>query len=170
MNTLKAFLPGLRRQELGADGTRATIAGFGSVDSWTSGPSWSVYAMTKGSVFAMMDSLAIEFLPFNIKAISVKPGYFSTGFLGRYICTSSKERIPAYEDPSTPSGQSRLGLAAMHGNQPGDAPKEANVIVDILSRSGVAEGKETSPCIVLGPDCEETIRQKCSSTIAVLNE
>ncbi|CAH0015146.1 unnamed protein product [Clonostachys rhizophaga] len=169
--TIKAFLPHLRAQPpLDNTGTRATLVAFGSLGSWIGGPTYGVYAMTKWSCSALMESLAAEVASYGIRATVVEPGYFRTGFLNPGAKVVSKERLPAYEDPSSAAGQVRAALLTTDGNQPGDVVKGGKTIVDILTGTGVAEGKKLPVRIVLGTDCEETIRGKIKQTEGILEE
>lgn len=170
INTTKAFLPYMREQEVAADGVRGTVAAFGSLASWVSGESWIGYSMTKYCVSAMMEGLRRELEPFKITATVIEPGYFRTGILSSSTMNSAKERIAAYEDPNTPTGKMKALLGKVDGNQPGNPQKGAQVIVDVLTRTGVAKGKETPVRIVLGSDCEKVIRDECASTTKLLDE
>lgn len=170
VNTIKAFLPAMRAQPLGPAGTRATIATFGSLASWGGGPGYGVYAMTKWCTSALAESLLPELAPFDIVATVIEPGYFRTSFLNPGTIMTPKERIPAYEAPGTPTAQTKRVLAATDGKQLGDVMKGAAVIVDALTQSGVAKGKTVPLRLVLGSDCEQTIRNKFASTIELLDE
>jgi hypothetical protein len=83
---------------------------------------------------------------------------------------NAKERIGAYEDESTPTGKIRKGLTVVDNNQPGDVVKGCKVVVDMLTGTGQAEGRDLPVRVVLGPDCEQTIRDKCSQSLAILDE
>ncbi|KAL2858474.1 hypothetical protein BJY01DRAFT_256655 [Aspergillus pseudoustus] len=175
-NVIRAFLPYLRAQpvlelkggeEYGHH--RATIAVFGSLASWVGGASYAFYAMTKVCMSSLAESLRAELAPFNIRATVIEPGYFRTGFLNPGAKASTAARIAAYEDGATPSGQVRKGLGALDGKQLGDVKKGASMCVDILTCSGVAEGRELPLRVVLGSDCVGAIRGKCQSTLELLD-
>jgi NAD(P)-dependent dehydrogenase (short-subunit alcohol dehydrogenase family) len=117
---------------------------------------------------SLAESLRIELEPFEIAATVIEPGYFRTGFLKPGAKISAEARIPAYEDEQTPSGKTRNALLAVNGNQPGDVKKGADTTVDILTASGSAKGRQLPPRVVLGSDCEATIRGKCESTLELL--
>ncbi|KAL6232393.1 hypothetical protein BDW75DRAFT_217899 [Aspergillus navahoensis] len=173
-NVIRAFLPYLRAQPVlklkdGKHGHRATIAVFGSLGSWVGGASYAFYAMTKACMSSLAESLRDELAPFNIQATVIEPGYFRTGFLNPGAKASTAERIAAYEDEATPSGQVRKGLIAHDGNQLGDVKKGASMCVDILTCSGVAEGRDIPLRVVLGSDCVGAIRGKCQSTLELLD-
>lgn len=169
-NTIRAFLPHMRAQQLADNGVRGVVATFGSLGSWRGGAGGGVYAMTKWACSALAESLAPELEPFKIKATVVEPGYFRTGFLNPGTLVSSKVRIDAYEDESTPTGQMRRRLVATDGNQLGDVNKGAEVVVDMLSGTGVAKGRELPVRVVLGSDTEQVIRGKIESTNKILEE
>lgn len=170
VNTVRAFLPNLRAQSVAANGTRATVAVFGSVGSWRGGATWASYAMTKWSASALAESLYPELQPFSIVATVIEPGYFRTGFLNPNARMLSKLRLDAYEDENTPSGKTRRAFTATDGNQPGDVKKGANVIVDILTKTGVGSGRDVPMRIVLGSDAEQMIRAKLAETTKLLDE
>ncbi|KJZ75458.1 hypothetical protein HIM_05154 [Hirsutella minnesotensis 3608] len=170
MNTIQAFLPHIRSQAIGPRGIRATVVTFGSLGSWEGGASYSTYAMTKVCASSLAESLREELTPFKIRCTAIEPGYFRTGFLNPGRKVTAKARIDAYEDINTPSGQARKGLDATDGNQLGDVKKGCKIIVDVLTETGVGANKELPVRIVLGSDCEQTIRNKCTSTIKLLDE
>lgn len=175
MNTIKAFLPHLRAQDAVTrpDGRelRATVVAFGSLGSWEGGAGYSAYAMTKFSTSALMESLHRELEPFRIAAVTIEPGYFRTGFLNPGARVVSAERMAVYDDESTPTGKTRAALPAVDGNQPGDVVRGSKVAVDMLTGTGVAEGrKPVGDRIVLGSDCEQVIRGKCGRTLRLLDE
>jgi NAD(P)-dependent dehydrogenase (short-subunit alcohol dehydrogenase family) len=169
-NTIRAFLPLMRKQELAPSGTRGTVVTFGSLGSWTGGATYAFYSMTKWCMSGLAESLQPELSPFKIRATVIEPGYFRTGFLNAGAKVTSALRIPEYEDESTATGQVRRALVKFDGNQLGDVKKGAAVCVDMLTGTGVAEGKELPVRIVLGSDCEQTIRSKCASTMELLDE
>ncbi|KAJ5378347.1 short-chain dehydrogenase [Penicillium cataractarum] len=175
-NVIRAFLPHLRAQsvlsEIGEQvhmqGHRATIAVFGSLGSWVGGASYAFYAMTKSCMSLLAESLKEELAPFDIQATVIEPGYFRTGLLNPGAKVSTVNRILAYEDEITPSGRVRKGLEAHNGHQLGDVKKGALLCVDILTSSGIAEGRDLPLRIVLGSDCVDAIRNKCTSTLNLI--
>jgi hypothetical protein len=81
---------------------------------------------------------------------------------------SSQKRIKAYDD--TKVGQIRARLETLNNNQPGDVVKGAKIIVDILTESGVAEGRQVPERVALGSDCVPYIRGKLVETEELLKE
>ncbi|KAL3475582.1 NAD(P)-binding protein [Aspergillus californicus] len=172
-NTIRAFLPYMRGQEplILSNGKqrRGTIATFGSLASWKGGASYAFYGMTKACMSSLAESLGAELEPFDIAVTVVEPGYFRTGFLKSGAKVEAALRIPEYEDERTPSGMVRGALAAVNGNQLGDVKKGAEVLVDVLTETGVAEGRRLPGRVVLGSDCEGAIREKCQGTLDLLD-
>ncbi|KAL6889519.1 NAD(P)-binding protein [Trichoderma longibrachiatum] len=179
MRTIQAFLPYMREQplinnaeeEAGGGGVkRGVVATFGSLGSWRGSPSAGVYAMTKWACSALAETLALELALFRIGATVIEPGYFRTGFLNPSARVSSKARLGAYEDEGTPTGRARRGLAATDGRQLGDVDKGAEVVVDVLTGTGVAKGRELPVRVVLGSDAEGVVRNKIAETERILDE
>ncbi|KAH7122134.1 hypothetical protein B0J13DRAFT_567004 [Dactylonectria estremocensis] len=167
INTIKAFLPGMRAQPLGADGARGTVVTFGSLGSWRGGAGFAAYAMTKACVSSLAESLRDELAPFKISATTVEPGYFRTGFLNASAQVLADE-MEAYGG-ETPTGRTRSALKVTDGRQLGDVRKGSAVVVDVLTGSGVAKGKELPVRIVLGSDCDGFIRAQCRETVELLD-
>jgi hypothetical protein len=77
-------------------------------------------------------------------------------------------QLDVYHD--TEAAKMRGALDAYNGNQPGDVKKCATVIVDVLTKEGVAKGREVPVRVLLGPDCVEVVRQKCEDTLKLIEE
>jgi hypothetical protein len=82
--------------------------------------------------------------------------------------TIAKEHIADYD--GTASRKTSEALEAYNNQQPGDIVKGAKVMVDVLTQSGVAEGREVPTRLVLGRDAFELINGKCTETIKRLEE
>ncbi|KAL7823182.1 NAD(P)-binding protein [Trichoderma gracile] len=177
MRTIQAFLPHMRAQQPAVvtagendEGVRGVVATFGSLGSWRGPPSAGVYAMTKWACSALAETLAVELEPFRIKATVIEPGYFRTGFLNPSARVSTRARLEAYEDEGTPTGRARRGIVATDGRQLGDVSKGAEVVVDVLTGTGVARGKSLPVRVVLGSDAEAVVRNKIEATGRILDE
>ncbi|KAL1954142.1 hypothetical protein VTO42DRAFT_1722 [Malbranchea cinnamomea] len=129
--------------------------------------------MTKACMSLLAESLRGELATFNITVTVIEPGYFRTGFLrpGAGAQVQPQRRMDVYEDPNSTTGKIRQTLQAVAGNQPGDPKKGTKVCVDVLTRTGVAEGKDAVPArIVLGTDCEQVIRSQCQAALSYLDD
>lgn len=170
INTVKAFLPKLRAQPAASNGTRATVATFGSLGSWNGAAGCGIYSMTKACTSSLGETLHEELAPFDIVGTVIEPGYFRTSFLTSGAAVSAATTLDVYSDPATASGQMRQALHDVNGKQPGDVVKGSAVAYDVLTRSGVAGGKEVPVRIILGPDCDAFIRNKITSTLGILDD
>ncbi|KAK7750254.1 hypothetical protein SLS62_007771 [Diatrype stigma] len=173
MNVTRNALHHMRPQRTssGSDSGSSAIATFGSIASWEGGPAYGYYAATKWAVSGFTESLRAEVAPFGIAAVVVEPGYFRTGFLnpggGNRLATADAMR-DEYRD--TPVEAVRRALDGVDDNQPGDVAKGARVIVDVLTRTGVAAGKDIPVRLPLGSDGVEYVRKKLQSTEVLLGE
>ena len=62
----------------------------------------------------------------------------------------------------------RAVLGTVDNNQPGDVVKGCKIIVDVLTRH--AGNTDIPTRLVLGSDCWEAIKEKCSITLRYLEE
>lgn len=163
LNVSKAFIPYLR-----ATPGEKTISNFGSIASWAGGAGYSLYNGTKWACSGISEAMRMELEPFDIKVTVIEPGYFRTGFLNPEAQISSAVRIKEYDD--TYVGQLRAGLKATDNNQPGDVAKGSKILIDILTHTGLAEGKDIPVRVALGSDSPPAIREKLQATEALLKE
>ena len=185
-------------REAAKAGHQTALANFGSLGSWESSAAvahcmWflkdvalcRIYTYTpchtdcstKFAVSGLTVGLAEELKPFGISVCSVEPGYTRTGFLANSGAGGSKDghrvktarTLDVYD--GTPAAAVRGAMEAYNQKQPNDVVKSARVIVDVLTRSGVAEGRGEIPVrLVLGRDCLETARKMCEESLRVLGE
>ncbi|KAK5631562.1 hypothetical protein RRF57_007276 [Xylaria bambusicola] len=147
------------------------IANFGSVGSWFGGPVFSHYSAAKWAVSGYTESVYNEVKDFGINVTVIEPGYFRTEFLhaqGNNRKLASNMLEAEYKGTSVEA--SRNAIAAVNNRQLGDVNKGAKVIVDVLTGSGVAAGKEFPIRLPLGSDCARDIRAKMASTEALIKE
>lgn len=163
LNVSKAFLPYLREGK----GHR-TICNFGSIASWTGGAGAALYYSTKWAVSGLSEAMREELAPFGISVTVAEPGYFRTGFLNKGAAINSAQTIAAYGE--SVAGETRRGLDAHDGKQVGDVKKGCKILLDILTMTGVAEGKSVPVRVALGSDSSPTIREKIEQTVRLLDE
>lgn len=163
LNVSKAFLPYIR-----ATTGHRTIANFGSIGSWRGGAGWGLYAGTKWACSGISEAMREELAPLGIAVTVIEPGYFRTGFLNAGTQIKSAKTIKEYQE--TAAGQMRAALDQVDNNQPGDVEKGAKVLIDVLTKSGVAEGKEVPMRLALGSDSSPCIRSKCEDTVKLLDD
>lgn len=144
------------------------MALFGSLAGWVPGPAFVVYAATKSAITCVAEGLRDELEPFGVQACVIEPGYFRSNLLNSGAKIKSEIRMKEYDD--TVVGQARKALDEANQQQPGDISKGSKVIVDVLTSSGVAKGRNVPVRLVLGSDCQEGIRTKIKDTIALLDD
>ncbi|KAI0198361.1 NAD(P)-binding protein [Astrocystis sublimbata] len=147
------------------------IANFGSIGSWHGGAAFSHYAAAKWAVTGFTESVHEEVKELGIHATVVEPGYFRTGFLNegggnRKVVSNPLDA----EYKGTGVEKTGQALDQYNNNQPGDVAKGAKVIVDVLTDSGVAKGKEFPIRVLLGRDCMDGIRAKIARTEKLMKE
>ncbi|CAK7207989.1 hypothetical protein SEUCBS139899_010823 [Sporothrix eucalyptigena] len=169
--TVRAAAPYLR-QAVKQDGAQTAIASFGSMAGWEPTPAVALYCATKAADSMIMQGAALELKPFGIDAVTIEPGYFRTELLNsgtgvqRKITTA--QTLDVYIN--TPVEAVRNSLVAADNNQLGDVTKAARVIVDVLTRSGVAKGRSIPTRLVLGSDCVDKIRELMAETEKSIKE
>lgn len=163
LNVCKAFLPYLR-----ATPGHRTIANFGSIGSWQGGAGYALYNGTKWACSGISEGMRAELAPLGIAVTVIEPGYFRTGFLNAGARVVSQRRLREYDE--TAVGKVRATLEAVDNNQPGDVVKGCKVLVDVLTMTGVAEGKEVPIRVALGSDSPPVIREKMRATEELLKE
>ncbi|KAI1651702.1 uncharacterized protein F4817DRAFT_323343 [Daldinia loculata] len=150
---------------------QGVIANFGSLVSWQGLPGASYYSSTKYAVTGFTETVHQEVSAFGISAVVIEPGYFRTGFLNEGGSNRIRAAKPLMEEyKNTPVNVTRDRLNSVDNYQPGDVVKGAKVIVDVLTQTGVAEGKKIPVRLVLGRDAFEAIKDKIQSTEALIKE
>lgn len=150
LNVTRAILPHLRNQKAGhiinvssLFGYEASTVGFG------------LYASTKFAVEGITEGLALEVNPLGIHVTAVAPGLFSTDFLAGDSYQPSANVLEAYEGTV---GQIRHAATQIHGNQPGDPAKLAQVIIKLAN-------SENPPVhLPIGKDSVAAFRNKVAKT------
>ncbi|OTB07842.1 hypothetical protein M426DRAFT_317734 [Hypoxylon sp. CI-4A] len=150
---------------------RGVIANFGSLSSWAGTAACGYYVSTKFAMTGFTETLHKEVSGFGISAVIIEPGFFRTGFLNsggaNWLAASSPL---AEEYRGTPVAEFKDAMTVLDNKQPGDVVKAASVIVDVLTRTGVADGREIPVRLVLGRDARDTIKGKIDSTDELLKE
>ncbi|KIH92433.1 oxidoreductase, short chain dehydrogenase [Sporothrix brasiliensis 5110] len=170
--TARAAAPLLRASSQA--GRQTALASFGSLASYTAAPSGAHYSATKAAVSRLMEAIAQELAPWDIDVTTIEPGYFRTELLntgagsGVSRLITPKTRLAVYD--GTPAAAARRDMAAVNNKQIGDVVKGARVIVDVLTRTGVAHGRKAPVNLVLGADCVDRARKTWAEREASLKE
>lgn len=152
LHVTRALLPHMRQAKAGH------IINFSSLFGYkASAPGFGIYASTKFAVEGISEGLALEVKPLGIHVTSVAPGIFATDFLASDSYIVSHNSIDAYA-PTV--GQLKNFAHQLHGNQPGDPSKFAQVII--------ALGNSSNPPVHLpiGKDAIASFREKMAETEA----
>jgi hypothetical protein len=107
----------------------------------------------------------------GINATVIEPGYFRTRFLnadGSNRKTVSNPLEAEYKGTGVEA--TRNALNSVNNHQPGDVVKGAKIIVDVLTSTGVAVGKEFPIRIILGRDCMKDIHAKIARTEKLIKD
>ncbi len=124
LNVTRAVLPYLRQQKSGRIINISSLFGYDAI------PGWGLYGSTKFAVEGLSKGLAVELAPLGIHVTVVAPGLFSTDFLSAESYVAAKTIIDDYQETVGPM---RSGASALHGQQPGDPKKFAQVIIQLAN-------------------------------------
>lgn len=103
----------------------------------------------------MSEALAAEVESFGIRILIVEPGMFRTNFLS----PGGMNAVPiseTYQD--TAVGEMMRYFGQWEGKQPGDPTKAAQRMFEVITGTGMGQGKEKYLRLPLGPDCIDRAR------------
>ncbi len=151
----QAVLPHLRARKSGhiinvssLFAYHATVPGFG------------LYGASKFAVEGISEGLALEVNPLGIRVTSLAPGLFSTDFLSGDSYVAGTRVLEAYE-PTV--GRIRAAAGHIHGNQPGDPAKLAQVVLQL------ADSPVPPVHLPVGKDALASYRSKAAAMEAEVN-
>ncbi|KUL86631.1 hypothetical protein ZTR_03064 [Talaromyces verruculosus] len=154
VRVLKGALPFMRKRK---SGTVINISSSAGLDGL---PSCAMYAGTKFALEGMSESLSKELSPFGIRVLLIEPGEFRTKFLSAYVEPAAGMN-EGYA--GTPLETYLQIFKSKDGKQQGDPAKAAQRILEVVTNTGMAAGKEGFLRVPLGKDCYERFRVKCES-------
>ncbi|RPB02879.1 NAD(P)-binding protein [Choiromyces venosus 120613-1] len=152
----RAVLPYMRAQKNG------TIANMGSIGGVRGTQGAGLYCSTKFAIAGITDSLRAEVAHLGIDAVCIEPGYFRTNFLAPGHRTPTAARIADYDPVMEPI---RNIFNTYDRAQPGDPEKGAQLIVEILTKSGRVAGKEVPVRVPIGSDAIAFISTTAEETL-----
>jgi len=152
MDVTRAVLPHMRKEKSGHIINVSSLFGYKA-----SVPGFGIYTATKFAVEGISEGLALEVNPFGIHVTAVAPGLFNTDFLASDSYVVSKNSLEAY---ASTVGQIRGAAGQIHGNQPGDPAKLAQVVIQ------VANSKTPPLHLPVGKDSIASFRDKVKATEA----
>lgn len=171
---IQALLPSLRARRSG------TIINVSSVAAFDGTPGYSAYSSSKAALTSMSDILQKELAPFNIRVLTLVPGYFHTSFMDNAAALGESTRVAA----ATPTSIAAIGKPPVTGAYPdvyglarkiptmrlkirrvGDISKAVQRIYEIVTGTGVVATMENKPegewpLVLLGQDSGERVTNK----------
>jgi NAD(P)-dependent dehydrogenase (short-subunit alcohol dehydrogenase family) len=148
----QAVLPHMRAQQSGHIINVSSLFGYGA-----SVPGFGLYGSSKFAVEGISEGLALEVNPLGIRVTSLAPGLFSTDFLSGESYVAGTNVLEAYA-PTV--GRTRAAAGHLHGNQPGDPAKLAQVVLQLVD-------SQTPPVhLPVGKDAISSFRAKVATMTA----
>ncbi|KAF2136909.1 uncharacterized protein K452DRAFT_236753 [Aplosporella prunicola CBS 121167] len=156
----RAVLPALRERRSG------TLLSIGSMAAWFAMPGCGAYDASKAALRWLTLGLGSEVAGLGIKHCLIEPGAFRTALLaqggsgsggsgGNVAYTAAEERLPDYADVNAKTDAT---FTALNGTQRGDPEKAAKVMYEVVTGTGVAEGRELPTFLPLGSDACDAIK------------
>lgn len=146
LSVTRAVLPHMRAKKSGHIINISSLFGYGA-----STPGLGIYGSTKFAVEGISEGLALEVGPLGIHVTAVAPGLFSTEFVSAGSYQAARVELDAYKDTV---GALRQAVVHLHGKQPGDPAKLAQVIIQL------AETKNPPLHLPIGKDSVAAFRTK----------
>lgn len=147
---MKAVLPTMRDRRSG------TIVNFSSIGAQFWNPGSGYYSAAKMALEGITLTLKTEVEPLGIRVLVVEPGAFRTDFAGRSL-TGANIAIADYADTVGPR---RPENDRMHGTQPGDPKRAAQLIVETLA------GGQLPQRLLLGSDAVRIVSTALKRQVA----
>jgi NAD(P)-dependent dehydrogenase (short-subunit alcohol dehydrogenase family) len=164
LNLYRAVLPHLRGK---GHGTLITI---GSMASWYPMNSCNLYNASKAALRWAALGLAEEVKGFGVQHCLVEPGFFRTGLLkpgANLAGTPPSTRLPEYEEINKVADDN---FKTFNGQQLGNPVKGAEIIYEVVTSTGVAEGKALPEFLPLGSDATAEISKAAQKTLDAVEE
>jgi len=159
---LRAVLPTMRAQKSGV------VAFMGSMVGWRAYPATGMYGATKFALAGVAHALRGEVAHLGIEVTVLEPGTFRTNILAKTQGDLRYANSIADYDPITT--WTRNYLENLSGSEPGDPNKAAQLIVEILTKTGRGESKTLPVRLPMGKDGVEMARGAIAEATKDLDE
>ncbi len=123
-------------------------------------PGFGLYGASKFAVEGISEGLALEVNSLGIRVTALAPGLFSTDFLSGDSYVAGANVLEAYA-PTV--GRIRAAAGHIHGNQPGDPAKLAQVVLQL------ADSPTPPVHLPVGKDALASYRSKAAAMEAEVN-
>ena len=147
LNVIRAFLPYMRERRSGS------IVNIGSVAGWMGIPVSGLYCASKWAVAALSEALKGEVGQFGIEVHCIEPGYFATSLLTPSNLMMNKSR--SITDYAQLNQTLEDTFTNTNGQQLGSPKKGVARMIEAVTHTGYAEGKEIPTRVVVGRDAYE---------------
>lgn len=164
LNLYRAVLPHLRRKGEG------TLVSISSMAAWYPMNSCNLYNASKAAIRWATIGLAEEVKGFGIKHCLIEPGFFRTGLLkpGANIGgTPPSTRLPEYDEINKVADGN---FKTFNGRQLGDPVKGAEIMYEVITSTGIAEGRPLPEFLPLGSDATTEITKAVNKTLDAIDE
>lgn len=119
---------------------------------------------------AIVDGLAAELAPFNIRTIDFEPGFFHTQLTDLSKLLENASTAPPLDDYAGHRAAMANVAGAMAGNERGDVKKGVELMVDVIRGEGRASGKKIPPRLPIGDDAVRVVEGTCRNMLKIIDE
>ncbi|KAI0437524.1 serine 3-dehydrogenase [Xylaria telfairii] len=148
LNMIRAVLPLMRR------GRSGIIANLGSIGGYNGTPGAGLYCATKACASVLSEALCSEVAHLGVGVVAIEPGYTRTNFLtpGHQV-----RAVKVIEDLAKGIDPTIKALSAYSLKQPGDPDKAAQLIIEVLTKSGRCTGCVLPRRLLIGEDAYKIV-------------
>ncbi|KAI0881725.1 uncharacterized protein GGS22DRAFT_191912 [Annulohypoxylon maeteangense] len=176
VNVYRAVLPHLRAREVSEKEVeegrfgRGALVTVGSIAAWFRMDSAAAYNAAKAALRQMTIGLAAEVAQFGVRHTLLEPGFYRTELLkpgANFGSTVGGTRIEAYREMNERMDEA---FRWFHKNQLGDTRRGCELIYEIVTGTGVAEGRKLPEMVPLGGDAVTEIRRCAGRALDAVDE
>ncbi|KAF8678836.1 short-chain dehydrogenases reductases (SDR) family [Rhizoctonia solani] len=162
LNVTRSFLPHYRQRRSGG------IIIISSTASRWYHSGITIYSATKAALSSLGEGLKAEVEPLGIKVLTIDLGHFRTPALKRD--TNLKRAAQVITDYKPINGWFEEYVEKRVGNEPNDPKLGVLRVIEIITQSGMATGREVPARILLGADGKEPFVKMCRDTVKQIEE
>ena len=148
-------------------GIRATV---GSMAAWYPMAGCNLYNASKAAMRMLGLGLQSEIAGFGIKHCPIEPGSFRTELLkpeANMAKTGKESRMDDYAQLNATNDEN---VEKFNGGQLGDPVMGAEIIYEVLTKTGVAKGQQVPSFLPLGSDAVAEIAKSAQATSAQIKD
>ncbi|PVH93887.1 NAD(P)-binding protein [Periconia macrospinosa] len=161
VNVTRALLPHFRAKKSGV------IVYTGSLGGIAGEVGGAAYCASKFALEGVAESMKLETEAFGIRSHLFQIGHFRTKILSPSNLKTVASTVDAYKELN----DMIYGfLGKLSEKQPGDPEKAVDIMIDVVKREGVAEGKTEPLRLPIGKDALTTLRNKYEKHLELVKE